>query len=152
MLTGGLLLVGLVAYGYKLSLSKVYKADADKLTISKVQYGDFEDVVLLNASVVPLTSVIVSSSEGGTVAEIFTENGASVVKGTPLLRIANPNALSNYTSSETSIIEQINQLRKVRLDLEQNQRVMAQDMMVIESTVRTASRNIKLTVLYFSIK
>ncbi|MET4140686.1 efflux RND transporter periplasmic adaptor subunit [Pedobacter sp. UYP1] len=149
MLTGGLLLAGLVAYGYKLSLNKVYKADADKLTISKVKYGDFEDVVLLNASVVPLTSVIVSSPEGGTVAEIFTENGASVVKGTPLLRIANPNALSNYTSSETSIIEQINQLRKVRLDLEQNQRVMAQDMMVIENTLRTAGRKYKIDSALF---
>ncbi|MBB5637400.1 HlyD family secretion protein [Pedobacter cryoconitis] len=149
MLTGGLMLAGLVAYGYKLSLSKVYKADADKLTISKVQYGDFEDVVLLNASVVPLTSVIVSSPEGGTVAEIFTENGANVVKGTPLLRIANPNALSGYTSSETSIIEQINQLRKVRLDLEQNQRVMAQDMMVIENALRTAGRKYKIDSALF---
>ncbi|AMP97200.1 Transporter [Pedobacter cryoconitis] len=149
MLTGGLLLAVLMGYGYKLSLNKVYKADADKLTISKVKYGDFEDVVLLNASVVPLTSVIVSSPEGGTVAEIFTENGASVVKGTPLLRIANPNALSNYTSSETSIIEQINQLRKVRLDLEQNQRVMAQDMMVIENTLRTAGRKYKIDSALF---
>lgn len=149
MLTGALLLAALVGYGYKLSLNKVYKADEDKLTISKVKYGDFEDVVLLNASVVPLTSVIVSSPEGGTVAEIFTENGASVVKGTPLLRIANPNALSNYTSSETSIIEQINQLRKVRLDLEQNQRVMAQDMMVIENTLRTAGRKYKIDSTLF---
>ncbi|WP_442588320.1 efflux RND transporter periplasmic adaptor subunit [Pedobacter sp. AW31-3R] len=140
MMAGGVLLLILVGYGYQLSLSKVYKADADKLTISKVVYGDFEDVVLLNASVVPLTSVIVSSPEGGTVAEIFTENGASVIKGTPLLRIANPNALSGYTASETSITEQINQLRKVRLDLEQNQRVMTQDMMLIENTLRTARR------------
>lgn len=83
---GAIAFVAVVIYGYTLSLKKVYSADADKLTISKVEYGDFEDVVLLNASVVPLTSVIVSSSEGGTVAEIFTENGASVVKGTPLLR------------------------------------------------------------------
>jgi len=146
---GGVLLIALVGYGYKLSLSKVYKADADKLTVSKVQYGDFEDVVLLNASVVPLTSVIVSSPEGGTVAEIYTENGASVTKGTPLLRISNPNALSNYTTSETSITEQINQLRKVRLDLEQNQRVMAQDMMVIENTLRTASRKYKIDSVLF---
>ncbi len=149
MTVGGVLLLTLVAYGYKLSLSKVYKADADKLTISKVQYGDFEDVVLLNASVVPLTSVIVSSSEGGTVAEIFTENGASVKKGEPLLRIANPHALSSYTSSETGIIEQQNQLRKVRLDLEQNQRVMTQDMMVIEDALRTSSRKYKLDSVLF---
>jgi HlyD family secretion protein len=149
MVAGGILLVALVGYGYKLSLSKVYKADAEKLTISKVQFGDFEDVVLLNASVVPLTSVIVSSPEGGTVAEIYTENGASVTKGTPLLRISNPNALSNYTTSETSITEQINQLRKVRLDLEQNQRVMAQDMMVIENTLRTASRKYKIDSVLF---
>ncbi|MCX2484259.1 efflux RND transporter periplasmic adaptor subunit [Pedobacter sp. MR2016-24] len=152
MVIGGVLLFTLVAYGYSLSLNKVYKADADKLTVSKVAYGDFEDVVLLNASVVPLTSVIVSSPEGGTVAEIFTENGASVVKGTPLLRIANPNALSGYTASETSITEQINQLRKVRLDLEQNQRVMAQDMMVIENALRTASRKYKIDSTLFAKK
>lgn len=149
MLTGSLMLIAVVAYGYKLSLSKVYKAEAGKLIVSKVQFGDFEDVALLNASVVPLTSVIVSSPEGGTVAEIFTENGASVTKGTPLLRIANPNALSNYTSSETSITEQINQLRKVRLDLEQNQRVMAQDMMTIENTLRTAYRKYKIDSVLF---
>jgi len=149
-IAGAIVLVGLVAYGYSLSLNKVYKADAEKITVSKVQYGDFEDVVLLNASVVPLTSVIVSSPEGGTVAEIFTENGASVVKGTPLLRITNPNALSNYTSSETSITEQINQLRKLRLDLEQNQRVMSQDMMVIENSLRTASRKYKIDSTLFS--
>jgi HlyD family secretion protein len=152
MLTGGILFITLVAYGYSLSLNKVYKADADKITVSKVMYGDFEDVVLLNASVVPLTSVIVSSPEGGTVAEIFTENGASVVKGTPLLRIANPNALSGYTSSETSITEQINQLRKLRLDLEQNQRVMSQDMMEIENSLRTATRKYKIDSTLYSKK
>lgn len=144
MLAGAVLFGVLLIYVYRMSLTKVYAADADKLIISKVQFGDFEDIVLLNASVVPLTSVIVSSPEGGTVAEIFTENGASVVKGTPLLRIANPNALSGYTSSETSITEQINQLRKVRLDLEQNQRVMTQEMMVIENNLRTASRKYRI--------
>lgn len=152
MIIGGVLLVTLVAYGYNLSLSKVYKADVDKLTVSKVIYGDFEDVVLLNASVVPLTSVIVSSPEGGTVAEIFTENGATVTKGTPLLRVANPNALSNYTTSETSITEQINNLRKVRLDLEQNQRILTQDMMLVENNLRTAGRKFKTDSTLFAKK
>lgn len=149
---GAILFIVLVAWGYRLSLNKVYQVDADKLTISKVQYGDFEDVVLLNASVVPLTSVIVSSPEGGTVAQIFTENGASVVAGTPLLRIANPNALSSYTASETSITEQINQLRKLRLDLEQNQRVMSQDMMDVENSLRTATRKYKIDSSLFAKK
>lgn len=149
---GAIAFLALVAYGYKLSLNKVFTAEADKLTISKVQYGDFEDVVLLNASVVPLTSVIVSSSEGGTVAQIYTENGATVTAGTPLLRIANPNALSSYTSSETSITEQINQLRKLRLDLEQNQRVMSQDMMDIENSLRTATRKYKIDSALFAKK
>ena len=152
LLAGVLVFICVVIYGYTLSLNKVYSADADKLTISKVEYGDFEDVVLLNASVVPLTSVILSSAEGGTVAEIYTENGASVVKGTPLLKISNPNALSSYTSSETSITEQINQLRKLRLDLEQNQRVMRQDMMVIENSLRTATRKYKVDSTLYSKK
>jgi HlyD family secretion protein len=152
IIIGAIVFIALVAYGYSMSLNKVYKVEADKITISKVQYGDFEDVVLLNADVVPLTSVIVSSSEGGTVAQIFTENGATVVAGTPLLRIANPNALSSYTSSETSITEQINQLRKLRLDLEQNQRVMSQDMMDIENSLRTATRKYKVDSTLFSKK
>ncbi len=152
ILIGTIFFAVLVAYGYKLSLNKVYKVSADKITLSKVQYGDFEDVVLLNASVVPLTSVIVSSSEGGTVAEIFTENGATVVTGTPLLRISNPNALSRYTSSETSITEQINQLRKLRLDLETNQRIMSQDVMVIENSLITATRKYKIDSTLFAKK
>lgn len=144
ILSGALLFLILLGFVYRMSTKKVYAADAEKLVINPVIYGDFEDIVLLNASVVPLTSVIVSSPEGGTVAEIYTENGAAVSKGTPLLRIANPNALSGYTSSETSITEQINQLRKVRLDLEQNQRLMTQEMMVIENSLRTASRKYKI--------
>lgn len=152
IIVGVIAFLALVSYGYSLSLHKVYKAEADKLTLNKVQFGDFEDVVLLNASVVPLTSVIVSSPEGGTVAQIYAENGASVVAGTPLLRISNPNALSSYTSSETSITEQINQLRKLRLDLEQNQRIMSQDMMDIENKLRTSARKYKIDSTLFDKK
>ncbi|PST83538.1 transporter [Pedobacter yulinensis] len=149
---GAVIFLGMVAYGYSLSLTRTYRADADKLTISKVAYGDFEDVVLLNASVVPLTSVIVSSSEGGVVEQIFTENGATVQKGTPLLKIANPNAMLGYTSNETGITEQINQLRKLRLDLEQNQRVLNQDMLDIENSLRTATRQYRIDSQLFAKK
>ncbi|WP_443946525.1 efflux RND transporter periplasmic adaptor subunit [Pedobacter sp. AW1-32] len=152
IMAGAVVFVAVVIYGYTLSLNKVYRADADKLTISKVEYGDFEDVVLLNSSVVPLTSVIVSSSEGGTVAEIFTENGASVVKGKPLLRIANSNAMLSYTSSQTAATEQINQLRKSRLDLEQNQRVLNQDVLDVENSLRTAVRQYRLDSSLFAKK
>lgn len=149
---GAIVFVAVVVYGYTLSLKKIYSADADKLTISKVEYGDFEDVVLLNSSVVPLTSVLVSSPEGGTVAEIFTENGASVVKGTPLVRIANSNAMLGYTSQQTAATEQINQLRKSRLDLEQNQRILNQDVLDVENNLRTATRQFRLDSSLFNKK
>lgn len=150
MIAGILVFVCLVIYGYRLSLNKTYQADADKITISTVKYGDFEDVVLLNASVVPLTSVIVSSSEGGVVEKIFTENGATVTAGTPLLKISNPNALLNYTGSETGITEQMNQLRKLRLDLEQNQRVLSQEMLDADNGLRTATRKFKVDSTLFA--
>jgi HlyD family secretion protein len=152
MLAAVVIFVAIVIYGYTLSLKKVYQADAEKLSIAKVEYGDFEDVVLLNASVIPLTSVIVSSAEGGTVAEIYTENGASVVKGMPLLRISNSNAMLSYTSSQTAATEQINQLRKSRLDLEQNQRVLNQDLLDVENNLRTAARQFRLDSNLFAKK
>lgn len=147
---GILIFAVVVAYAYRASLHQVYSINESKLSISTVEYGDFEDIVLLNASVVPLTSVIVSSPEGGTVAEIYAENGATVEAGTPLLRVSNPNALASYTSSETSITEQINQLRKVRLDLEQNQRQINQEMLEVENNLRTASRQYKIDSTLFS--
>ncbi|RZL17254.1 MAG: HlyD family efflux transporter periplasmic adaptor subunit [Pedobacter sp.] len=151
-IAGIIVFIAIVLYGYSLSLNKVYKAEADKLTISTVEYGDFEDVVLLNADVVPLTSVIVSSSEGGVVERIFTENGATVTAGTPLLKIANPNAMLSYTSSETGITEQINQLRKLRLDLEQNQRALSQEMLEADNGLRTASRKYKIDSTLYAKK
>lgn len=151
LLIGGIIVfIGLVTYGYKLSLSKTYKVSVDKIIVSTVEHGDFEDVVLLNTDVVPLTSVIVSSSEGGVVETIFTENGVTVTEGTPLLKISNPNALLSYTSSETGITEQINQLRKLRLDLEQNQRVLGQQMLDADNSLRTATRKYKIDSTLFS--
>ena len=64
----------------------------DILRIQEVIKGDFEDVILFNATVEPKTSVLVNVIQGGAVSEIFVESGQIVNNGTPLLKVYNPNA------------------------------------------------------------
>lgn len=151
MITLGVVLtVASVLYAFTLSLKSMTSVDANQITISTVTEGDFEDVVLLDASVEPLTSVIVSSSEGGVVEQMYVENGAKVHAGQPILKISNPNALLSYTGNQTAITEQVNQLRKVKLDLEQNQRNLQEDMIELEYNLDQARRQYRIDTNLFA--
>ncbi|MBS0479364.1 MAG: efflux RND transporter periplasmic adaptor subunit, partial [Proteobacteria bacterium] len=50
----------------------------DRLTISEVRTGTFEDFIPLRARVTPLLTVYIDSIEGGRVDKVLVEDGASV--------------------------------------------------------------------------
>jgi HlyD family secretion protein len=70
--------------------------------------------------------------EGGSIQEIFVGNGDFVQKGQPLARLYNPNTELGYMTQETSMIEQINNLNKVKLDLRNQELNLAKDLVAIE--------------------
>lgn len=146
---GSVVVLSLIGMAYKISLTKTYHADKDKLTISTVTFGDFEDVVLLNANVDPLTTVLVNSPEGGVVEKIYAEDGSMVTEGQPLIKISNPNVLLGYMSQESSIIQQMNQAKTIRLQLEQDQRKLQQDVVDMDYNLATTQRQFQYdTTLY----
>ena len=51
-----------------------------------------------------------------------------LTKGTPLLRLSNPGVTLGYMNQETAIIEQINNLRNLKLSLEKVQRDLAESL------------------------
>lgn len=121
----------------------------DSIIISKVEKGNFEDVVIFNSTVEPKISVLVNVLQGGAVAEIFLESGTEVTKGTPLLKVYNPNAELNYLTQETAIVEQINNLRNIRVSITNQQLSLDQQLVGIENDFRKAERQYKLdTNLY----
>lgn len=116
----------------------------DNISIREVIRGDFEDVVLFNSTVEPKTSVLVNVIQGGSVSEIFVESGQMVKKGTPLLRVYNPNAELNYLTQETAMIEQINNLRNLRVSIKNQQLSLDQQLLSIDNDFRNAKRQYKL--------
>lgn len=103
-----------------------------EISIKTVEEDFFEDFMVFQARVEPMNSMLVNIVEGGSVQEIFVSNGDMVIKGQPLARLYNPNTELNYMQQETSIIEQINNLNKAKLDLRNQELNLAKDLISIE--------------------
>lgn len=111
---------------------RTFNVKRAEITIKTVETDFFEDFILFQAKVTPLNSMLVNVIEGGAVQEIYVENGDMVVKGQPLVRLYNPNTELTYMQQETSIIEQINNLNKAKLDLRNQELNLAKDLIAIE--------------------
>ncbi|MBP7338896.1 efflux RND transporter periplasmic adaptor subunit [Niveispirillum sp.] len=90
----------------------------DRLIVSSVSQGQFEDFIPVRGSVEPLTSIFLDSVEGGRVERRFAEAGQFVKAGQPLLELTNTDLQLEVISREAQVIEQLNQLRTVELNLE----------------------------------
>ena len=123
-----------LGYFITTSLTKKRSLNVNKaeISIKTVEEGFFEDFILFQAKVTPLNSMLVNVIEGGAVQEIFVSNGDRVVQGQPLVRLYNPNTELAYMQQETSIIEQINNLNKAKLDLRNQELNLAKDLISIE--------------------
>ncbi|NVK53793.1 MAG: efflux RND transporter periplasmic adaptor subunit [Flavobacteriaceae bacterium] len=121
----------------------------ESISIKEVKKGDFEDVILFNSRVEPKTSVLVNVIQGGSVSEIFVESGEKVKKGQPLLKVYNPNAELNYLTQETAIIEQINNLRNIRVNIKNQQLTLDQQLLSIDNDFRNAERQFKIDSTLF---
>ena len=148
-LVGILLVVLLSSLGCRFLIKKIYKVNTSKISVKKAFEGDFQDVILIDGDVEPINLVLVNTLEGGTVEEIFIENGVYVEKGTPLLRLSNPSATLGYMNQETAIVEQINNLRSLKLSLEKDQRDLKESLIDSENSLAEVERNYKVdSVLY----
>lgn len=142
-----LLVIGLVSLN--LTHKKQVNLNREKLSIKTVVSGDFEDVVLLQSTIVPKTTVLVNVLQGGSVSEVFVESGQFVNKGDVLLRIFNPNAELNYLTQETAITEQINNLQNIRVNIKNQQLTLQEQFLSIENAFKKAHRQyITDTTLY----
>ncbi|PHS51542.1 MAG: hypothetical protein COB01_10185 [Lutibacter sp.] len=146
---GTILLILLLFFGFKSFNKKIYKISASKISTKEVIEGKFLDVILIDGDVEPINLVLVNTLEGGSVEEIFIEDGIKVEKGTPLLRLSNPAVTMQYMNQETAIMEQINNLRNLKLSLEKDQRSLVESLIDSENVLAEVGRSFKVdSVLY----
>lgn len=134
------------------ALGFTHEVSADRLSISAVKLEGFKEVIPVNGTVEPITSIMVNTVEGGRVEEVFVQEGATVVKGDALLRLSNTAVSLDFMNRETQIIEQINNLRSTRIALLQNQRQSEDQLIEIENQLKIVTRQYKTDTLLASKK
>ena len=130
-LIGFMAFILLSGFGINMFNKKTYKVDGSRLSVKTVTEGDFQDVILIDGDVQPINLVLVNTMEGGTVEEIFVEDGVLVEKGDPLVKLNNPAATLSYMNQETAIVEQINNLRSLKLSLEKADKLLINENKII---------------------
>lgn len=147
---GGVVLFLILAFfGFKTLNKKVYKVDGSKISIKKVEKGNFQDMILIDGDIESINLVLINTLEGGTVDEIYIEDGVWIEKGTPLVQLSNPSVTLGYMNQETAIVEQINNLRSFKLSLEKDQRLLLESLIDSENSLAETTRNFKIdSVLY----
>lgn len=121
-----LFLAGMLIFG---DHSSAFRVERDKLTISDVESGIFNDYISVIGTVEPITTIYLDAIEGGRVAERLIEEGSMVKKGDVILKLENRQLYQTILNSEASLAEKENYLRNTKVSFEAAQIASRKDML-----------------------
>jgi HlyD family secretion protein len=104
----------------------------DRLSISKVAIGQFDDFIPVRGRVTPLRTIYLDAVEGGRVEKVYVEDGAFPAAGELLVELSNTTLQLDVISREAQVTEQLNNLRTLELDLERNRLQHKRDLIEID--------------------
>lgn len=112
----------------------------NRLTISTVQTGRFEDFIPLRAKVTPLLTVYIDSIEGGRVDKVLVEDGTDVAAGQPIAVLSNAELQLSTLARQTEVEQQVNNMRSQELALSQTRLANERAILDAELALTTARR------------
>ncbi|HMH32450.1 MAG TPA: HlyD family efflux transporter periplasmic adaptor subunit [Puia sp.] len=114
--------------------------DTERITISEVTKGSFQETIPRNGVVLPYTSIYLDALEGGRVEEKFVEDGAVMKKGDPILRMSNTNLELQLVTQQTAVYNNLTQMQIARNAALQNTVTKRTQETDAESTLKEAER------------
>ena len=115
--------------------------ETEKITISEVKEGDFQEFIPVTGNIMPITTVFLDAVQGGAVEKKFVEEGTMLKKGDKILKLSNTNVQLNALQQETFAYQQINDARNSRLSIEQNTINLKRNLLDVQLSFETAKRN-----------
>jgi HlyD family secretion protein len=109
------------------------KVDKDKITISTVQRGVFQEFIPQTGTIEPSRTVYLDAVEGGTIKRVVAESGSMLKKGDIVLELSNLNRELTVLQQEASFNESINRARETRLSIMKNDLDQQQMLALIQS-------------------
>ena len=116
--------------------------NSERIGVSEVSIGTFEDFIPLRGRLVPRSTVYLDAVEGGRVEEILVEDGAVVGAGDPIVRLSNTNLQLEVLGREAAVTEQLNFMRTLELQLEQNRLAHKRNLVEIDYQITRLTRSI----------
>jgi len=98
--------------------SNQLRVNKERLTISDVTKGPFQEFIPVTGQVIPIDTRYLVASEGGRIEKIYALPGSYVKEGDRILKLSNTNLLLDIMYREAELEQQSNNLRNTRLDLE----------------------------------
>jgi len=114
------------------SRTATYRVASDRVTISRVERGHFEDFIPIRGNVTPLRTVYLDAIDGGRVERVLAEEGSLVRVGQPIVELTNTTLQLDVIAREAEVSEQLNNLRNTRLALEQNRLQLKSELVEID--------------------
>ena len=129
---------------YLTSGNSKLNVDVEKITVSDVKKGAFQEFIPVNGIVMPLTTIYLDAAEGGRVEEIYAEDGSFLKKGQPILRLSNSDLELNLANQETAVFDVLTQMQNTRNNSEQNTIRQLNQLAEVENALAEAERLYKL--------
>jgi HlyD family secretion protein len=117
--------------------------NSERIAVSDVTVGTFEDFIPLRGRLVPRNTVYLDAVEGGRVEEVLVEDGAIVRAGDPIVRLSNTNLQLEVLGREAAVTEQLNFMRTLELQLEQNRLAHKRNLVEIDYQITRLNRSIE---------
>src|ERR1700759_4700597 len=137
-ITGLILLIG-ASYYFTTGASRV-NVDADRITVSEITKGTFQEFIPVNGIVLPITTIYLDAEEGGRVEEVYVEDGTVMKKDDPIMKLENPDLELDLANRETSVFDVLTQMQNTRNLAEQNSIRELNNMADVESAYNEANR------------
>ncbi len=137
----GLVIIGLVIKIAGSAGTSVYRAEKDKLTISKVVKDDFKDYISIIGTVEPILTIYLDVEEGGKVIERVIDEGEFVKKGDVIVRLSNSDLNLQILNSESSLAYQTNELRNTLIDMDKQRISNKQSLLNKDYSLKTLKRS-----------
>ncbi len=140
-ITGITLLAALIgaSYYYTAGASRL-NVDTERITISEIKKGVFQENIPVNGIVLPVTTIYLDATEGGRVEEKYVEDGAIMTKGQPILRLSNTDLELSLSNQETQVFNVLTQMQISKNNADQNTITRLNQMAEVDNALKEAER------------
>ncbi|CNK20418.1 RND family efflux transporter MFP subunit [Yersinia frederiksenii] len=118
-----MLFIGSLYSVYYLStIQRALLVSREDVIFHEIKPESYQDLLITRAITVPKESIIISSERGGKVIDITKQAFDTVAKGDVIANLSNYDFMLEATSRIANIAEKINNLRNIKMQLEQDNR------------------------------